>query len=82
MILDQPWQIELYRLGVLKHRLRLEISGMTSRQGSRTTLQEVNEVLMRNERIEAPMLRKYKALAALEVYIFDREQEAIAKGLM
>ena len=28
IVLDQPWQIELYRLQVIRARLRLEMAGM------------------------------------------------------
>lgn len=74
IILDQPWQIELYRLNVLKHRLRLEIKGLTFRGPS--TLGATNETLIRNGIISVPCRTKVKALATLEAYITTKEQEA------
>jgi hypothetical protein len=81
-ILDQPWQIELYRLNVLKQRLRIEIQGMTFRRGSRTTLQAVNETLIRNGYMDRPLRSKQEALGAIQSYIAKKEQEARDAGVM
>lgn len=78
-ILDHPWQIELYRLGVLKHRLRLEISGLEFKRGRITTLQATNDTLVRNNVPGAPFLTKSEALVALLDYIDKKEQEAKAR---
>lgn len=81
MILDQPWQIELYRLQAMKYALRLEIrTGMTHSRGS--VRDAVNATLIRNGWIDRPVARKAAALAYLEEYIAKKEQDAIDAGLM
>ncbi len=77
MILDQPWQIELYRLHILKHRLTLEIRGFAFKRGTMTTLQAVNDTLIRNNWMEHPFRSKRGALEALETYIAHKEKEAM-----
>lgn len=77
LILDQPWQIELYRLQSLKHALRLEIKhpGMRVVRGS--LVNNVNQTLIRNGFTKNPVRTKKAALKLLEEYITMKEEEAI-----
>lgn len=76
MILDQPWQIELYRLQAMKYALRLEIrTGMTHSRGS--VRDAVNATLIRNGHLTGkPHRTKAAALEDLEAYIAKKEHDA------
>lgn len=38
LVLDQPWQIELYRLGVFKGRMQLELKGLSFNRAHNTLI--------------------------------------------
>jgi len=81
IILDQPWQIELYHLQSMKYALRIEIrTGMRHSRGS--VLRAVNNTLLVNKWIDKPKARKATALTALEGYIAHKEAQAVEAGLM
>lgn len=76
-ILDQPWQIELYRLHAMKHALRLEIqTGMKMSRGV-SVMKLANDTMLRNGHIDRPHRTKVKTLHALDGYIAKKEQEAM-----
>lgn len=76
-ILDQPWQIELYRLLAMKHALRLEIqTGMKHSRGV-SVMNLANDTMLRNGHIDRPHRTKAKTLASLEAYIAKKEQEVM-----
>lgn len=75
VILDQPWQLELFHLLQLKYALRIEIdTGLRHSRGS--ILARVNDTLIRAGWIDKRIGTKVKALASLELYIYEKEQQA------
>lgn len=80
MILDQPWQLELFHLQQLRYELRyaLRVEIHTGGGYSRgSLLRATNDVLLRNCVITQPLRTKRLALQALEGYITTKEQEAM-----
>ena len=70
--MDQPWQVEMYRLLSMKYVLRIEVqTGLRQSRGS--VLRVVNETLLRNGAIERPLRTKVGALEALEAYLAEKE---------
>lgn len=76
IILDQPWQLEMFHLLQIKYALRIEVNtGMRHSKGS--VLNQANAVLLRNGVITKPLRTKRLALRAMEDYIAVKEQEAL-----
>jgi hypothetical protein len=76
LILDQPWQLEMFRLLQLKYAMRIEVqTGLRHSRGS--ILKAINEVLLRNNFIDRPHRTKRAALESLEAYIAEKEQKAL-----